>query len=110
MLNQTSRKQLEQVLPEFFRRWPTPEAFVGEDIDVVREAIAPLGFKNRRSVLLFTMSQRFMKDDWSHAKELPGIGTYGARAWEIFCCGILGSEPPSDGALTRYHAWAKENW
>jgi methyl-CpG-binding domain protein 4 len=108
LLNQTSRKQVERVLPEFINRWKTAESFLDTATDSeVASLCKPLGFSNRRTDLLFKMTRAFLTSEWTHAKELPGIGTYGARAWEIFCCGILGDEAPKDHALVKYFEWAK---
>lgn len=105
MLNCTSRKQVERVLPSFVVSWPTPEAFItANDADVI-ELCRPLGFANRRTKALRKMTEQFVKHEWTHAKELHGIGVYASRCWEIFCKGILGNEPPQDHALVRYWEW-----
>lgn len=108
MLNCTSRKQVEGVLPEFISRWPTPQRFLTSDRYSVVELCKPLGFANRRTDNLLKMTRRFVSNDWTHARELPGIGEYAARAWEMFCMGELGDEPPRDGALTVYYGWLKQ--
>lgn len=109
MLNQTSRKQVERVLPEFRRRWPGPEAFVKADNTEVATLIAPLGLLRRRTVALKKMTASYLAGQWSDPRELPGIGEYAARAWEIFCKGELGVEPPKDHALAQYYHWAKQH-
>ena len=108
MLNCTTRKQVEKVLPEFKRRWPTPQDFVNADSSEVAPVIASLGFGQRRSVALKKMTERYLAGPWSDPRELPGIGEYGARAYEIFCQGSLGDEPPKDHALVQYFEWAKK--
>ena len=108
MLNCTSRIQVERVLPEFFRRWPVPEKFMDANLDEVAELCRSLGFANRRTKNLRSMTERYLKGDWSHASELPGIGTYGARSWEMFCRGIIGDEPPKDHALVKYWTWLRQ--
>lgn len=109
MLNCTSRKQVERVLPEFRRRWPTPQAFMKADVIDVADLCRPLGFANRRTVNLKKMTERYLAGPWQHARELPGVGEYGARAWEIFCLGSLGDEAPKDHALVRYFEWRKHH-
>ena len=109
MLNQTSRKQVERVLPEFIRRWPTPQAFMGAEPEQVAQLCKPLGFANRRTQNLFRMTERFIASNWEDVRELPGVGEYAARAYEIFCLGVLGSEPPKDHALVQYWTWAKKH-
>lgn len=105
ILNCTSRKQVEKVLPEFVRRWPTPSAFVAAaDADVV-DATRSLGFANRRTSNLKKMTSAYIAGGWSHARELPGVCDYAAAAWEIFCTGTIPSECPNDHALTQYWRW-----
>jgi endonuclease III len=107
MLNCTSRKQVEKILPEFFNRWPSPADFLAAGTNEVSDLIACLGFRNRRTQRLFDMTRAYINEDWKHASDLPGIGEYAARAWEMFFVGELGDEPPKDGALTLYWHWAK---
>ena len=106
MLNCTTRKQVEQVLPEFRRCWPTPQSFVTASYVDVFGVIKPLGFGNRRTDNLLKMTRAYLTTDWHHASELPGVGAYGARSWEIFCQGVVGTEPPKDHALLQYWGWA----
>lgn len=105
MLNCTSRKQVERVLPYFLRRWPTPQAFMGADEWDVIEACRSLGFATRRTFNLKKMTRAYLCTDWQHAKELHGIGEYASAAWEIFCQGTVGPTPPRDHALVKYWAW-----
>lgn len=105
MLNQTQRKQVEQIMLEFIEKWPNPEAFLGSDVDEVAHLIRPLGFVNRRGSNLRKMTKAFLESDWCDARQLPGCGEYAGRAHDIFCRGIVGSEPPKDHALTKYWTW-----
>lgn len=107
LLNCTSRKQVEGVLPEFTKRWPTPEEFSRADRDEVRSLIAPLGFKDRRTDNLIRMTEDFLSGSWEHVLQLHGVGDYAARCWEILCLGEIGDEPPKDHALVRYFEWIK---
>lgn len=109
LLNRTRRKQVERILPEFIRRWPTPNHFIRAKRTQVTCLIGPLGFASRRTDNLMKMSHCYLFDQWKHARELPGIGAYAARAWEIFCRGELGTEPPNDHALLSYWKWRKVN-
>ena len=108
MLNCTSRKQVEKVLPEFLRRWPNARQFTTAPVAEVVELCRPLGFANRRTVNLKKMTEAYLAGGWQHARELPGIGEYGAAAWEIFCRGTLPEEAPKDHALVLYYHWLKE--
>jgi methyl-CpG-binding domain protein 4 len=110
MLNCTSRKQVEKVLPEFMRRWPGPGDFIKADDSEVIALCKPLGFAKRRTANLKKMTEMYLATDWTHVRQFPGIGEYAARAWEIFCTGNLGDEPPKDHALVKYYWWAKKNW
>lgn len=107
MLNCTARKQIEKVLPFFFSKWPTPQDLANADIEEIKKIIEPLGFKNRRSKRLMELAKAYIKKDWAHASDLPGVGVYAGRAWEIFCRNTLGENEPSDGALTAYWHWRK---
>lgn len=105
MLNCTSRKQVEKIITTFFSKWPDPSTFLIAPQQEVADLISPLGFRNRRTKKLFEMSKIYLEGEWKHASELPGIGEYASRAWEIFVKNILGSQPPNDGALVVYWKW-----
>lgn len=107
-LNCTRRKQVERTLPGFMARWNDPASFLlSEHRDVV-DCIRSLGFGDRRAANLRKMTQAYLTGGWSHARELPGVGIYAARAWEIFCRGELGTEAPKDHALVKYWAWCRQ--
>src|SRR5579863_669063 len=76
MLNCTTRKQVEKVLPAFLQRWPTSQQFVNAAPNDVVEVIRPLGFANRRSANLLKMTRHYLAGPWSDARELSGIGEY----------------------------------
>ena len=109
MLNCTTRKQVDKVLPRFRSRWPTPQNLLSCDKEELVEVIKPLGFSNRRAEALIKMTSSYLRHDWNHARQLPGIGEYAARAWEIFCRGIIGETPPVDHALVQYYNWRKQH-
>lgn len=109
MLNRTSKKQVEKVLSRFFTSWPNPADFLQADPAEVSSMIATLGFKNRRTKNLFDMTRKYCTGNWRHASELPGIGVYASRAWEIFFKDELGDDPPEDHALVLYWRWRKAN-
>lgn len=100
---------MEKVLPAVFRKYPTPEAMSQAEFDDLSQIVAPLGFRNRRTKNLIEMSKHFLGSNWKHARELPGIGDYGAAAWDIFVLGKLPPECPKDGALRNYYNWRKSN-
>jgi len=109
MLNCTSRKQVEKVLPSFFSKWSCPDDLILAEIDEITETIAPLGFKNRRTKNILDMSTSYIKNSWKDPRDLPGVGEYAARAWEMFCKNDLGENPPEDGALVLYWNWRKQH-
>lgn len=108
MLNCTQRKQVERVLPEFIRRWPTPQAFLAASPQDVVDLCKLLGFATRRTVNLIMMTEHYLNEPWSDVRELPGVGEYAARAYEIFCLSKLGDSPPKDHALVQYWEWAAQ--
>ena len=109
MLNCTTRKQVEKVLPDFFAKWPNPQALLSATEEEVSESISTLGFQNRRTKRLFEMTGSYVQKNWTHVSELPGIGDYASRAWEIFFKNKLGNHPPVDGALVVYWKWRKKH-
>ena len=100
MLNQTGRKPVKTVLPEFLERWPTPEAYLASDPDEVKAVIRPLGFYNRRENTFRRMSQDYLDWDGVDATKLYGIGQYGSESYRIF---FLGERfEPQDKELRTY--------
>ena len=83
-LNQTGRKQVKRVLPEFFSRWPTAEAFLQSKTEDVVEVIRSLGFYNRRERSLRKMTESFLTWDGNDATMLYGIGKYGSDSYRLF--------------------------
>lgn len=114
MLNCTTRKQMEAPMWEFFERWASPEAFVLADDEEVAELIKSLGFKNRRTQRLKRFTQEFLA--WTKAgrkedvRTLHGVGEYAARAYEIFCLGLVGETEPEDGVLGNYWKWLRNTY
>jgi endonuclease III len=100
MLNQTGRKPVKTVLPDFLARWPTPEAYLASDPDEVKSVIRPLGFYNRRENTFRRMSQDFLNWDGADATKLYGIGQYGSQSYRIFFRGERFE--PQDKELRRY--------
>ena len=101
MLNQTGRKPVKTVLPEFLSRWPTADAYLDSDSDEVKAVIRPLGFYNRRERAIRGMSRDFLVWDGKDAKRLYGIGKYGSDSYEIFFKQNYAVQP-TDKELLRY--------
>lgn len=109
MLNRTRRAQVDRVIWKFFDMWPNASAAAEADHSQMSQILAPLGFRNKRTETIIKMSRKFLEPTWCHASELPGIGEYGSRAWEIFFLGFLGDDPPNDHALLDYWVWLTSN-
>ena len=100
-LNQTGRLQVNRVLPEFFDKWPTPEAFLKSDKKTVIEVIKSLGFYNRRENAIRKMTQDFLTWDGEDATKLHGVGKYGSDSYELFYKKRI-PENVGDHELKRY--------
>ena len=83
-LNQTGRKQVKKVLPEFFNRWPTPESLLRSRIIDIEEVIAPLGMRHIRAKRIYRISIDFLNWNGDDATELYGIGKYGSDSYRLF--------------------------
>lgn len=101
MLNQTGRKPVKTVLPEFLERWPTPEKLLRSRIIDIEEIIKPLGMWRRRARSIYKMSIDYLTWDGQDAKMLYGIGKYGSDSYEIFFKNNL-SVQPTDKELIRF--------
>jgi methyl-CpG-binding domain protein 4 len=101
MLNQTGRKPVKRVLPEFLSRWHDPETFLAAQEEEVIEVIRPLGMYNRRARYLRRMSEDILAWDGDDATDLYGIGRYGSDSYRIFFKGERDIEV-TDKELRRY--------
>ena len=107
LLNQTTRKQLDPVLFQFFKAFPTPQALLdcGENPSVIRTIIAPLGLQEKRTQTLLRFTHEFLHKDWQSLKDLHGVGEYANEAHNIFCLGVTHSGLIEDHALNWYVDW-----
>jgi len=103
MLNQTGRKPVKTVLPEFLDRWPTPELFLQATEQEIKQVIQSLGMANVRCQRLRKMTEDFLTWDGNDATMLYGIGKYGSDSYEIFFKHNYTVEP-TDKELQRYLA------
>ena len=83
-LNQTGRKKVKKVLPEFFKKFPTPEQIFESDKDTIAEMLKDLGMKNVRAHRIWRMTEEYLNWDGEDATKLFGIGKYGSDSYEIF--------------------------
>ena len=102
-LNQTHRKQVKRILPDFFRRWPTHTSILQDTREDVEEMIAPLGMRKVRSERIYRMSEQFESWDGEDATELYGIGKYGSDSYRLFYKNEI-PENVGDHELKRYIA------
>ena len=100
-LNQTHRKQVKRILPDFFRRWPTHISILQNTKEDVEEMIAPLGMRRVRSERIYRMSEQFESWDGEDATELYGIGKYGSDSYRLFYKNEI-PENVGDHELKRY--------
>lgn len=100
-LNQTYRKQVKEVLPKLFKRYPTPEAYLRGRHKTQEKMLKPLGMWSVRAKRLRKMSEQFLT--WNHedAKDLHGIGKYGSDSYKIFYLNIIPNDV-QDKELKRY--------
>lgn len=103
MLNLTTRKQVDGVIHEFFRRWPDPTSLDAADSSEIEDLIKPLGMWRKRTQTLIRFNREYMAGDWTAAKDLHGCGKYADDAWQIFCVGDWRRVQPNDHALNKYH-------
>ena len=101
MLNQTGRKPVKTVLPEFLAFFPTPDILLEAEEEFVKLVIQPLGMNNVRYKRLMGMSRDYLSWDGVDATDLYGIGKYGSDSYEIFFKQNY-SVVPTDKELKRY--------
>ncbi len=100
-LNQTGRKKVKKILPSFFDKFPTPEALLQSNKEVIATHLQELGMKYVRSNRIWRMTEEYLYWDGEDATELFGIGKYGSDSYRIF----FKNEIPSnvqDKELKRY--------
>ena len=108
MLNLTTRRQVDGVISDFFRRWPTPyDLETASDIDLI-DMIKPLGMWRKRSQTLLRFNREYLTGTWKTAMDLYGCGKYADDCWRIFCCGDWKSVAPQDHALNKYQTYLFE--
>lgn len=101
MLNQTGRKPVKKVLPEFLGRWPNPRVFLQAHHMSIKRVIRPLGMNNVRYRRLRQMTKDYLTWDKIDATLLYGIGKYGSDSYEIFFKNNYFVNP-TDKELIRY--------
>ena len=83
-LNQTYRKQVKEVLPKLFKRYPNPKAYLRGRLKTQQNMLKPLGMWSVRAKRLRQMSKEYLTWDGNEASDLHGIGKYGSDSYKIF--------------------------
>ena len=100
-LNQTGRKKVKKILPEFFKKFPDEFELLKSDKDTIAEMLKDLGMKNVRANRIWRMTEDYLEWDGRDATELFGIGKYGSDSYEIFYRNKI-PENVQDKELRRY--------
>ena len=82
-LNLTYRKQVKEVLPKLFKRYPNARAYLRGRLTTQEKMLKPLGMWQVRAKRIRKMSQQFLTWDGVEASDLHGIGKY-ATAIKFF--------------------------
>ena len=88
-LNQTYRKQVKEVLPKLFKRYPNPKAYLRGRLKTQMNMLKPLGMWSVRAKRLRKMSKQFLSWNGVDASDLHGIGKYGSDSYNIFYKGVI---------------------
>ena len=102
-LNQTYRKQVKEVLPKLFKRYPNAKAYLRGRLSTQQNMLKPLGMWSVRAKRLRQMSKEFLTWDGVKASDLHGIGKYGSDSYKIFYKNTIPKDV-QDKELKRYIA------
>lgn len=105
LLNLTTHKQVRKILPELFRKYPSPFTMSMAEEESLKRLLQPLGLVNKRTKTLIRFSKEYLTKDWKTAKDLYGCGKYADDAWHIFCVGDWEKTNPNDHALNYYYTY-----
>ena len=100
-LNQTYRKQVKEVLPKLFKRYPNAKAFLRGRLKTQENLLKPLGMWNVRAKRLRQMSKEYLTWNGKEASDLYGIGKYGSDSYKIFYKNIIPNDV-QDKELKKY--------
>lgn len=100
-LNQTYRKQVKQVLPKLFKRYPNPKAYLRGHLKTQEKMLKPLGMWSVRAKRIRRMSKEFLTWNGNEASDLHGIGKYGSDSYKIFYKNQIPTDV-QDKELKRY--------
>ena len=100
-LNLTYRKQVKEVLPKLFKRYPNARAYLRGRLTTQEKMLKPLGMWQVRAKRIRKMSQQFLTWDGVEASDLHGIGKYGSDSYKIFYKNEIPADV-QDKELKRY--------
>tara|TARA_R100001086_G_scaffold25516_1_gene12000 strand:- start:172 stop:564 length:393 start_codon:yes stop_codon:yes gene_type:complete len=83
-LNQTGRKKVKKVLPNFFEKFPTAMHLLQSNKETIADMLEELGMKHVRAHRIWRMSKEYLSWDGEDATKLFGIGKYGDDSYQIF--------------------------
>ena len=83
-LNLTYRKQVKEILPKLFKKYPNAKAFLRGRQKTQENLLKPLGMWHVRTKRLRKMSKQFLTWNGKEASDLHGIGKYGSDSYKIF--------------------------
>lgn len=83
-LNQTYRKQVKEILPKLFKKYPNPKAYLRGRLKTQEQMLKPLGMWSVRAKRLRRMSKEYLTWNGKEASDLYGIGKYGSDSYRIF--------------------------
>ena len=100
-LNLTHRKQVKELLPKLFKRYPNPKSYLRGRLKTQQDMLKPLGMHEVRSKRLRKMSEDFLTWNGEEASDLHGIGKYGSDSYKIFYNNEI-PEDVQDKELKKY--------
>ena len=100
-LNLTHRKQVKELLPKLFKRYPNPKSYLRGRLKTQQDMLKPLGMHEVRSKRLRKMSGDFLTWNGEEASDLHGIGKYGSDSYKIFYKNEI-PEDVQDKELKKY--------
>lgn len=105
-LKQTRSATVASILPDFLKRFPSPEALDEADREEIIDVIRPLGIYNHRSKALKQVGEKLsgssMPDTEEELMKLPQVGRYVANA--TLCFGFDKPRPIVDSNIRRTYS------
>ena len=87
LLRKTTRKQVKEIFPRFFQKYPNFSVLADTPLVEIDKTIRPLGMEHKRAQLLKELAGRIVSEHGGVVPttekdllELPGVGKYAANA------------------------------